>query len=103
MDPAPNESLIDKARKHIDKILIVASGVAILIGGYVTLDYKSYTDCQVRILEAERATTRIFNQSMQTLLSQPPRPVEERRAAFIQLQRALQEQQRIQDEVGNCK
>lgn len=103
MDPTPTESWIDKVRKHVDKVLITASGIAVLISGYVTFDYRSYTNCQAHHLEASHNTNIVFAQSLRTLLVQPPRPVEERRRAFEQLQAALERQEAVQRELGNCK
>jgi hypothetical protein len=103
MGPQPTESWLSKIRRHIDKVLIAVSGVTLLVGGYFTLDYRNYTECQVRLQEASRGTTTVFAESLRVLLAQPPRSVEERRQAFGKLQAALDQQEAIQREVGDCK
>jgi hypothetical protein len=90
-------------RKHLDKVLVALSGVAILASGYLTYDYKSSVDCQVQLLDADRQFTTTFTNAMVILLAQPPHPVEERRLAFEQVRIALVEKQRIQQELGNCQ
>ncbi len=90
-------------RQHIDKVLIAASGLTILIGGYFTVDYRNYVDCQVALMEESRQVTNVFADALDTLMAQPPRPVEERRKAFEDLQNALQHQRDVQLELGNCQ
>jgi hypothetical protein len=103
MDPTPTQSWVDKIRKHVDKVLIAASGIAILISGYVTFDYRAYINCQAYHMEAAHNTNSVFAESLRVLLTQPPRPVEERRLAFERLQAALDRQERIQEQLGDCK
>lgn len=103
MDQKQSQSVIRGIQKHVEKVLIAASGVAVLISGYVTLEYRSYTECQVRLQEASRATTLSFAQALQVLLAQPTRPVEERREAFVKLQETLDQQRTIQEKYGNCR
>lgn len=102
MDQA-HDRVIDVVRKNIDKVLIAISGLTLLAGGWVTLDFKNYTDCQVQLLEASRDTTTSFRESLVVLLATPPRPIEERRQALVRLQEALQKQQQIQQQLGSCK
>jgi len=108
MDQAPDRlgkirSKISIIRQHLDRVLIIASGITILVGGYFTVDYRNYTNCQVRILEASQVTTTTFADSLRVLLTNPPRPVEERLEAFRRLQEALDHQRTLQTELGNCK
>jgi len=95
--------IINIIRNNIDKVLVTASGVTILLGAYFTLDYKSYTDCQAQLLQASQATNVTFANSLRTLLSNPPRPVDERRHAFEELQAALDHQRAIQERFGDCR
>lgn len=101
--PHPVSRFIGIIRRHMDKVLIAASGITILIGGYFTYDYRTYTDCQVQLADASQVTTTTFAESLRILLAQPPRPAEERRQAFEKLQQALQQQLDLQAELGNCK
>lgn len=106
MDPKPPDGLADKVgaiRKHLDKVLIAASGLTLLVGGYFTYDYKAYVDCQVQLLEADRQFTTKFTNAMVVLLTQPPRPPEERLAAFVEVRTALQEKVRVQEQLGTCQ
>lgn len=101
--PAGLAEKIAAVRRNIDKILIAVSGVFILIGGYFTYDFRQTMNCQVQLLEADRQFTTTFTNAMVVLLTQPPRPPEERRAAFDQVRVALQEKQKIQQQLGSCQ
>jgi hypothetical protein len=90
-------------RNNLDKMLVAASGFTILVAGYFTLDYRSYTECQAQIMKASQATNVAFAESLRTLLSQPPRPADERRHAFEELQVALDHQQAVQEKLGSCQ
>jgi hypothetical protein len=95
-DPA---GLIGKIRQHLEKVLIAASGLVLLVGGYFTWDYRAYAECQAKIndsvvqaIDANQQTMTTFREALTVLLAQPPRPPEERLAAFQRLQEALNRQ-----------
>jgi hypothetical protein len=94
--------LIGKIRQHLEKVLIAASGLVILVGGYFTWDYRSYTECQTKVndsvvqaIDANQQTMTTFREALTVLLTQPPRPPEERLAAFQRLQEALNRQEAL--------
>jgi hypothetical protein len=103
MDKVSVRALITKIHNNLDRVLVAASGIALLVGGYFTLDYRSYTNCQAQILEATRNTNVVFADSLRILLSQPPRTQEERRHAFEDLQIALDHQREVQAQLQDCK
>lgn len=87
----------------MDKVLIAASGLTLLIGGYFTYDFRQTMDCQVELLEADRQFTVTFTNAMVVLLTQPPRPPEERRQAFEQVRIGLEQKRQVQEQLGSCQ
>lgn len=99
---SPIRIFINKLRPNLDKVLIGLAAVAMALSGVQLYNQRSYVDCQiqvndsvVRALDANQEVARVFRDSMNILLAQPPRPAEERRKAFEDLAAALNHQQEV--------
>lgn len=91
-----------KLRNNMDKVLVGVAAVILATSGWQIYSYRSYVNCQIQVndtvvkaLDADEEVSKVFQESMNILLAQPPKSADERRAAFEKLRLALNHQQEV--------